>query len=120
MPVELWRARNPSTDTECILHETNWVEHLAIHPETEGHLEAVRQAVADPDFALRDAHGVLYKYRRDHRPGQHRPRWLQVIEGAGEGGTHTVRTAFFITRIKELPVVYARRITVGGRHDGRR
>lgn len=120
MPKELWRARNAYTRTECILHESNWDKHAARRPAIVGCEEAVRQTVEDPDFVLEDAHGVLYKYRSRHGCRKYRGLLLLVVEAGDADKLRSVRTMYFTKRIKEVPLVYAKRLPFGRRHGGRR
>jgi len=89
----------PCTNTESYLHESNWQSHLAKRPELEGHKLSVKATVSDPDFALRDPDGVLFKYRYGHGSGKTTGLWLLVIEGADSLGAYYVKTMCFTGEI---------------------
>ncbi len=116
MPVEMWRARNPSTDTECVLHESNWAKHSTKRPLILGQDDAARQTVEDPDFVLKDADSVLYKYRKGHGQGENQNLWLVVVETGDVDGTHTVRTAYFASHAPKIPAIYIKRVLIGRVH----
>lgn len=120
MATELWRASNPHTGTECILHTSNWENHAERRSLIVGHEDSARQTAEDPDFALQDANGVLFKYRRGFLAGAHRALWLVVVEASDADGVCTVRTVYFSDRIRNYPVVYSRRPPIGRARNGRR
>ena len=99
--VELWRTYNGCTETDSYLHQSNWDKHTLKRPEIRGLEEAVRETVERPDFAVRDAHGAIYKYRRGLGSGKTRALRLVVIEGEDEQGLHFVKTAYFTKDIAE-------------------
>ena len=99
--VEMWRAHNGCTETDTYLHEVNWERHVAKRPEIEGLEEVVRETVERPDFAVRDAHGAIYKYRRGLGSGRTRVLRLVVLEGEDEQGAHFVKTSYFTKDIAE-------------------
>ena len=110
MTVELWRTMNPSTDTQSYLHESNWKKHAEKRAEIRAHLQSVRQTVEDPDFALQDDKGVLYKYKKGFGVGALTGLWLVVIEKADAEGSHFVKTMYFTSHVVEHPHIYVARI----------
>ena len=111
MPRELWRTHNPSTGLQSYLHESNWLKHSLKRPELNGCLDAVLETVEDPDFALRDNSGTVYKYRKDHGlGGKFSGCRLLVIEGAdADGKAHHIKTMYFVTRIESHELLYFQR-----------
>ena len=110
LAIELWRTDNPCTRTQSYLHESNWARHSLKRVELQGQLGAVRQTVEDPDFALRDDSGVVYKYRMGHGSGSLRRLWLLVIEEADLVESYYVKTAYFTPEVKDYSILCVRRI----------
>ena len=106
MAVELWRTTNPSTDSECYLHEVNWVKHAEKRPEIRDCLVAVRMTAEDPDVAVQDKAGVVIKYRKGFGMNAFQGLWLAVIEQAGADGAHFVKSMYFTSVIADHPAIY--------------
>ena len=106
MAVELWRTTNPSTQKQSYLHESNWESHAAKRVEIREHLQSVRQTVEDPDFALQDERGVIFKYRKGFGKGKFARLWLAVVEQADADDAHYVKTAYFTSHIMEHTPIY--------------
>ena len=99
MAVESWRTDNPCTGTESYLHESNWLKHVTKRPEIGECLDSARETAADPDFAVRDEHGVIFKYRMGYGSGKTAGCWLRVVEDADPDGAHYVKSVLFASRI---------------------
>lgn len=116
MAVESWRTDNPCTGTESYLHESNWLKHVAKRPEISQCLDDARETAADPDFAVRDEHDVIYKYRMGYGTGKTAGRWLRLVEEADGEGAHYVKSVLFTSRIRAGEVFCRRE---GPRETGR-
>lgn len=112
MAVESWRIHNPCTGAESYLHESNWLKHIAKRPEISGCLDGARETVADPDFAVRDEHGVIFKYWMGFGSGKTEGRWLRVVEEADREGAHYVKSVLFTSRIT-VGEIFCRRRSPG-------
>lgn len=110
MAVESWRVHNPCTGTESYLHESNWLTHVEKRPEIHGRLDAARETAADPDFAVRDEQGVVFKYRMGYGAGKTRGLPLLVIEEGDPHGAHYVKTVYFTRDIVDGEVLCLRRV----------
>lgn len=108
--VEMWRTRNGCTETDAYLHRVNWERHVVKRSEIEGLQEAARQTVEDPDFAIQDAGGVVFKYRMGFGSGKRRHLWLRVIEAPDGRGAHVVKTVYFTREIVEGEALCIRRL----------
>ena len=106
--VEAWRVDNPCTGTESFLHESNWYAHLTKHPEMDGHLDSARDTASDPDFAIVNDEGTIFKYRRGYGRGRTRGLWLVVVEKPLQR-QHPVKTAYFTTSIRRGVLLCLRR-----------
>lgn len=114
MAEELWRTDNPCTSTQSYLHDTNWGSHTLKRPEIIGRLREVRETVEDPDFALRDEQGVVFKYRMGFGQGKLAGLWLLVIEEADSQGDHYIKSVYFTSDIRDYEVLCIRRIPAVG------
>jgi hypothetical protein len=110
LAVELWRTDNSCTSTQSYLHDSNWISHTEKRPEIRGHLQDVKETVEDPDFAVRDEQGVVFKYRMGFGRGKTAKLWLLVIEEEDLHGAHYVKSVYFTPEIKDDEVLCIRRI----------
>lgn len=101
-----WRTDNPCTQTETYLHTANWASHLRKRPVLSGHATSVRNTVRDPDFAIVNGEGTVFKYSMGWGLGD---LWLVVIEGADPNGAYFVKTMYFTKDIQEGDVLCWRR-----------
>ena len=104
------RTDNPCTGTQVYLHSVNWNKHVEKHPELEGHLSSVRATVEDPDFALQNDEGVVFKYRQGLGTGKVARLRLMVIESPDADGAHYIKTAYFTPDIDDSSVLCVRRL----------
>ena len=111
--VEAWRVENPCTGTESFLHESNWYAHLDKHPELDGHLDSTRDTVSDPDFAIVNDEGTIFKYRRGYGRGRTHGLWLVALEKPLER-EHPVMTAYFTKELVQGSVLCIRRLPQRG------
>ena len=110
MARESWRTDNPCTGTESYLHESNWHSHAKRRPEIAACLKVARETVEDPDFAIQDEHGVVFKYRMGYGIGKTTGLHLLVIEEADTQGAHYVKTVYFTRDIIDGEVLCLRRV----------
>ena len=108
--VEMWRTRDGCTETDSYLHKVNWERHVVKHSEIEGCEEAAKQTVEDPDFAIQDKDGVVFKYRMGFGSGKTWRSWLRVIEAPDGRGAHVVKTVYFTRQIAEGKTLCIRRL----------
>ena len=110
MAEELWRTDNPCTGSQSYLHNSNWNSHAEKRPEIQGRLLDVKATVEDPDFAVRDEQGVVYKYRTGFGTGRMTGLRLVVIEGSDAQGAHYVKSVYFTRDIRDGECLCLRRL----------
>jgi hypothetical protein len=71
------QARNPDRNRLAVVTSARWHEHvLRSHPEMDGHLEAVKDTIRQPDLIQQDEHPDRTRY---FRRGVGPDRWLRVV-----------------------------------------
>ena len=99
--VEAWRTHDPCTQTDAYLHQTNWDKHASWRTEIQGHQDDARLTAEDPDFAIENDSGTVFKYRKGLGSGKTANLRLLVIEKADSQGSHFVKTVYFTPDIAD-------------------
>ena len=110
MAIEAWRTYNPCTGTESYLHKSNWDSHASKRPEILGRLGDAKETAEDPDFAIRNSKGVVFKYRKGYGMLKTAGLWLRLTEEEDSQGNYYVKTVYFTREIEEGEALCLRRV----------
>lgn len=78
--------------------------------EIRGRLGDAKETAEDPDFAIRNSKGVVFKYRKGYGMLKTAGLWLRLTEEEDSQGNYYVKTVYFTREIEEGEPLCIRRV----------